>query len=136
MARAPARKTPPKPAPKQPDRSAWLEWIIAGASSLVVIALVGFLVYDAIRQNGGTPILMLAVESTNVGQEGQVVVTVGNDGDRAAAEVRIEGLAGEERSEAALDFSPAHSRLSVTLMFSEPVDAGDVALRVLSFTDP
>ena len=136
MARAPARKTPTKPVAKGPDRSALLEWIIAAVSSVVLIGLVGFLVYDAIRQNGGTPILMLAVESTNVGQEGQVVVTVGNDGDRAAAEVRIEGLAGEERSEAVLDFSPAHSRLSVTLMFSEPVDAGDVALRVLSFTDP
>ena len=136
MARAPARKTPPKPAPKQPDRSAWLEWIIAGASSLVVIALVGFLVYDAIRQTGSTPILVLAVESTNVAQDGQVVVSIGNDGDRAAAEVRIEGLAGDERSEVVLDFSPAHSRLSVTLMFSQAVAAEDVALRVLSFTDP
>ena len=117
-----------------------LERGVVAVSALLVIGLIGFLLYQAITDQGGKPEFALSVASIDPQRPGYVDVTVQNQGDGAAADVEVEGTRptqdGQEVSTARLDYSPAQSELSVTLIFSEPVAEDQLALRVTGYAEP
>ena len=114
-----------------------LEWIIAAFSSLIVLALVGYLAFLALTEKGGAPRLVLAVAETDESRPGYVLVAVSNEGEATAGDVQVEGTLPEgETAEVTLDYSPANSETPVTLVFSMPVQETEIALRIKGFTDP
>ena len=110
-----------------------IEWVVGGIALAIVAALLGVIAYDAVAHAGGAPSLRVSVASVDASR---VVVSVDNDGDRAAADVTVEGIAGGVRSEARLDYLAGRSRREATLVFPAPPRPEDVKLRVLGYTVP
>lgn len=110
-----------------------IEWVVGAIALAIVAALLGVIAYDAVAHDGGAPSLRVSVASVDASR---VVVSVDNDGDRAAADVTVEGIAGGARSEARLDYLAGRSRREATLVFPAPPRPEDVKLRVLGYTVP
>jgi len=121
-------------------RTDLLEWALGGVASILVLALFGFLAFDAITdRNLPAQIMLRAAQARAVDNKVYVEVEVENVGHAAAAEVEVEGtLRGEQASAATatLDYAPARSRKSVTLVFAMPVSLDQLNLRVLGYRDP
>lgn len=132
MARKPS-KTPPE--------VARIEWLLAAMSALLVLALLGFLVLDAVtRPDTGPSFALQVVSAKVVGEATYVDVTVRNLGAQAAADVVVQGQSGEDSepnaAEAILDYAPPGSDAHVTLVFDQLVQAGSVQLRISGFREP
>ena len=102
------------------------EWVVAGASTLLVLTAIGFLVYDAVTAPPTPADIRVAVDSVIAGQASYIAhFTAHNVGGRTGAGVQVSGelrsaseAAAVERSEARLDFVPAGSRRQGGLYFS------------------
>lgn len=116
-----------------------IEWILSGASAMLILALSGFLVYEAMTKTGGEPVLSLHVARILERADGQeVVVTVRNEGHATAADVEIVGrVAGDPLiRQVSLDYAPAESEREVTLRFATPFSVDALELFILGFVDP
>ncbi|HET6777689.1 MAG TPA: hypothetical protein VFH26_02255, partial [Gemmatimonadales bacterium] len=89
------------------------EWIVAIASGALVLALLGFLVYEGVSSPGTPPAVSIEVDSIQKAGPGYLVLFRARNGGRTtAAEVLIEGeLEADsgtvERSETTIDYVPA-----------------------------
>lgn len=132
-------KQPSRAQSKQAER---LEWIVAVISSVIVLALAGFILYEAVTKTGKEPDIRFEIAKAVPMTEGHAVeFVVHNDGHVTVADVQIEGTAeldeGEsETSSVTLDYLPAGSSAEIGLGFSQEVDPEQVTLRVLGYTYP
>ena len=100
-----------------------LEWTVAALSAAMVLALVGFLLHDALTRSPSPPDLDVRSDSVvSVGAGYLVAVTVSNGGGRTAASVQLRGelLQGDsvlETSEAVLDYVPVGAHRHAGLQF-------------------
>jgi uncharacterized protein (TIGR02588 family) len=119
-----------------------LEWVVATISSVIVIALVGFILYEAITRTGREPDFRFTIEKGVEMADGYAVeIEIHNDGHVTVSDVQIEGIAtpegGEsETSTVTLDYLPAESSTKVGLGFSGAMDPEQVRLRVIGYTYP
>lgn len=119
-----------------------LEWVVASISSVIVVALLGFIGFEAVTKTGDTPDISFSIgDGTAMGSSYLVEVEVRNDGHVTVAGVDIEGVAdlggGEsETGSVTLDYLPAESSTEVGLVFSQEVDPERVRLRVLGYRYP
>ena len=121
--------------PRQSDER--VEWIVAAFASLLVLALVGYLLFIAVTDTGGPPRLLAEIDEIDASRPGYVVVTVRNEGESSAADVVLAGtLADGETAEATLDYSPANSQTGATLVFPRSVTADEMEIRVKGFGEP
>lgn len=119
-----------------------IEWLVGGASALLVAAMLGFIVYQAVTANGSTPILaveVLGIEPTPTGF--RVAFRARNEGGATAAQVTVEGTvrAGEatlETSEVTLDYVPPGSGRTGALLFENDPRAHALDLRAHGHADP
>jgi len=119
---------------------ALFEWVIAAASVLLLLGILGYLGYEAVAARHGLP--ELAVELVEVVPQDEaflVRITVHNRGERTAAQVGIEGVlatTSEQTSSLTLDYVPARSSQSGALLFADDPRGTDLSLRVTGFADP
>jgi uncharacterized protein (TIGR02588 family) len=122
---------------KRADR---IEWVIGAIASLIVIALVAFLVYQGTSAAGSPPELRVEVERTaDFERTGHVRFAVFNTGGSAAshvvvtaAEIAPDGSVAVEHT-LALDYVPANSNKSGGL-FVDP--RAEVVFRIDGYVDP
>jgi len=113
------------------------EWIVAIVSAVLVLALLVFLLSEALTQTGRLPDISLAVTEVVPTAHGyNALVSVTNQGSATAAEVELAGILGDEESRALLDYSPAQSVRQVSLIFTHAATPEEIQLRVLGYTDP
>lgn len=118
------------------------EWVIAAVSALIVLGAIGLLVGRGLRAHARAPDIVVAPDSTIRTAAGwQVIVSVDNLGDVAAAAVEIEGVlgagtSGEERSGFVLDFLAGRSTRRGALLFSRDPRADPLSLRALGYAEP
>lgn len=118
-----------------------VEWLVLVASVLAIVALVGLLVAEGLRESEPpAPTVELRLDEARQAPSGWIVpATVSNAGDRAAQAVVIEATAtiagSEETSELEVDFLPAGSSVEVAFAFSAAPD-GEIAVRLVSFREP
>jgi uncharacterized protein (TIGR02588 family) len=117
-------------------RQNWLEWVALAVSVVAIIAVVGFLVVDGIRDEGRPPMPVAEVHLDEAYQTESgwlVPATIHNDGDTAAEAVQLVATAsigGEEAdAEVTLDYLPSGSEAEVMFGFPDRPD-GDVAVTV------
>lgn len=112
------------------------EWIIGAASALGVLALVGYLAVTALAETDGPPVFEPKVNEIFASQGvWHARVTLRNSGDKTAADVVLEGAAGDGgTSEITFDYVPAGSTRTGALLFE--TEPSDLKLSVRSYTDP
>lgn len=115
-----------------------LEWAAAAIGLLVAVALLGLIGREALGGSGDElPVLevrLLGIEPAGTGCVAQFEVA--NRSGRTAAAVQVEGKAGGEQSQAAIDYVPGHSRARGGLVFSGKPGRKPVEVRVTGFQLP
>lgn len=127
---------------KGPEKN-WVEWSVFALSSILIAALLAYLVVEATRYEPPLPELRieLGVVLPSSG-DFQMPVTVHNAGERTVEELEIEvllpatGTAHEERAHLCFPYVPRGSDLRGWVHFER--DPSDVAprARILGFTEP
>jgi uncharacterized protein (TIGR02588 family) len=123
-------------------RQNWLEWTALAVSGIVLVALVGFLVYDGATDTGRPPspaVELRPGEAYTIDGGWIVPATVRNDGEVAAEALVLRAAAtvggGEEESELALDYLPAGTEVEISFGFSAEPE-GEVSVQVVGFRLP
>jgi uncharacterized protein (TIGR02588 family) len=118
------------------------EWIVAIASAALVLALLGFLVYEGVRAPKTPPDVSIEVDSVQKAGSGYLVLfRARNRGRTTAAEVLVEGEletdAGKvERSETTIDYVPARGEQPGGLYFRGDPQRARLRLRAHGYRDP
>lgn len=120
-----------------------MEWLLAGASALLLAGMVGYLAWEGIARPDGPPqVVVLAGEPRAVAGGFLVEFTARNDGRSSAANVQIVGELGQppdgvlERSEAVLDYVPEGSTRRGWLRFTRDPARHGLAVMVGGQTEP
>ena len=118
------------------------EWIVAISSAALVLALLGYLIYDGTRSPRTPPDLTIEVDSIQKAGPGYLVLFRARNGGRTtAAEVVVEGeLETEsgkvERSETTIDYVPARGEQRGGLYFGQEPQRSRLRLRAHGYRDP
>ncbi|HEX2210823.1 MAG TPA: TIGR02588 family protein [Longimicrobium sp.] len=122
-------------------KSRW-EWVAAAVSTALVLAVVGYLLYDAVGRPRTPPAVVVAADGVlHSGGVWLVEFRATNRGYETAAAVRIEGelMRGDsavETSEAVLDYVPGRSVRYGGLFFRNDPRAYRLELRALGYQEP
>jgi len=122
-------------------KSRW-EWVAAAVSTALVLAVVGYLLYDAVARPQTPPAVAVAAD-TALRSDGLWLVEfrAANRGHQTAAAVKVEGelMRGDssvETSEAVLDYVPGRSVRHGGLFFRHDPRAYRLELRALGYQEP
>lgn len=73
------------------EEKSWLEWVVFTVSAVLIVAVVGFLVSDGMRDAGRPPDIRISLGKSQKSAHGFLVpVSVTNLGDQTAQEVELE----------------------------------------------
>lgn len=122
-------------------KSRW-EWVAAAASALLVLAVVGYLLYDAVARPRTPPAITVQADTVlKAGGLWLVRFQARNAGHETAAAVKVEGelMEGDravEASEAMLDYVPGESVRRGGLFFRADPRAYRLELRAHGYQEP
>jgi len=120
----------------------WLEWSCFALALLLVAAVLGFLVRDALIAGKAPPRIEFHLgESEKHGEHFRLPVRAQNHGDQTAESVQVEVVlktAGkEERAEFVIDHLPKHGQREGYVTFrTDPRAAENVQVRALGYQTP
>ncbi len=120
----------------------WIEWATGLLCTLLVVAMIGWIGYEAATTSGGTPDLIVRITAQREVSGGhQVSFVVENRGTRTAAGVPVtgtlmDGSAVIETREVTFDYVPDKSSATGSLLFKENPAAHTLDLRASGYTDP
>ncbi|HVH11935.1 MAG TPA: TIGR02588 family protein [Longimicrobium sp.] len=122
-------------------KSRW-EWVAAAVSTVLVLAVVGYLLYDAVAQPRTPPAVTLQAD-TVLKADGLWVVRfrAHNQGHATAAAIHVQGALMEgdrtiETSDAVLDYVPGESVRHGGLFFRADPRAYRLELRAHGYQEP
>lgn len=139
--RGPSDGEPQRP-PEHHDATSPLEWAVAAVSALVVLAVVGFLLYEALGEAPTPPDVRVTVTVVRALERGHLVeFDATNRGQTTAARVEVEGTlrrggATVEAASATLDYVPAGGTRRGGLYFSEDPRGYALELRARGYARP
>jgi uncharacterized protein (TIGR02588 family) len=119
-----------------------LEWVVFGASLILVSLTLGYLIYAGASMGHDPPSLEVRLGTPEQRQFNFIVpVTVVNHGDETAEGVRIEVVmanGGEEKARGELDvaFLPRHSTREGWVTFEQDPRTAQLKARVLGYQKP
>lgn len=122
-------------------RSRW-EWVAAAVSTALVLAVVGYVLYDAVARPQTPPSVTVRADSVLVADGLWLVeFEARNHGHLTAAAVKVQGelMEGDsavETSEAVLDYVPGESVRHGGLFFTRDPRAHQLRLRALGYQEP
>ncbi len=134
-----AKDAPTKAKTTSPDER--IEWWIGIACGVVTLALIGFLLFEALTGLGGGPALRVVQAQVVPGPDHYVLeVLVTNEGEETAAQVLVEGRLGAgdstEVSSVVIDYVPPGPGVSAALVFERDPRVGEVVLAVRGYRYP
>lgn len=137
MAHQPARPNEQQEAPP----SAW-EWLVAAIGLALLLASLGYLVYDALADDGAAPAPAVRIQAIEP-RDGRflVRVQVANQSRAAAADLRVEGELRRgadvvERSETEFPYLPGQSVREGGLFFRQDPRTLELVLSARSYQKP
>jgi uncharacterized protein (TIGR02588 family) len=122
----------------------WLEWCVFGMSSVLVLAIVGYLVYSVATSTNSPPMIEVRLGAAEP-REGEfaVPVTVFNHGEQAAETVLIEVRASKlgdnrgGRAQVQIQLLPGSGTRKGWVTFEGTVEeAGEITARAVGFENP
>jgi uncharacterized protein (TIGR02588 family) len=121
----------------------WLEWCVFAISSVLLLATIGYLTYEAASSTNRPPEVAVQLgPAQEHGGEFAVPVIVTNRGDQAAETVLVEVVLtkrdGEsERAELQIQLLPGGATREGSVNFhSDPRSGADIAARAVGFERP
>lgn len=122
----------------------WLEWTVFAGGLLLLLAVSGYLLYEALTIADKPAALSVSFgEAVAAGDPHHftVPISIRNDGGQTAAEVDVEVVLLEgdrqvERRELTFDFVPHMSSRSGALTFDAAPSPGQLRARVLTYVEP
>jgi uncharacterized protein (TIGR02588 family) len=124
------RSASAKPANAQAAR---IEWIAGIVSAAIVLAVMGFLAFEAVVKSGGIADLAVIPVERGMTQAGLAVTfEVRNAGHAAAAAVEVAGGDGQ----ITIDYVPAGASRMATLIFPPETSPEEIEVRVVGYSDP
>lgn len=116
------------------EEKSWLEWVVFIMSSVLIVALISYLIYDGIHDEGKPPDLQVRLGEAQRSAHGYVVpVTVTNKGDQTAQAVELEVVCKSPDESAALTYdflSSGEVREGWAGFSSQP---GELSVRVVGY---
>jgi len=118
-----------------------VEWIVGVASTLLVIVVIGFVAFEATEPNLSPRLSIVRLTEDAAMPPNEVRFEVVNSAGTTASAVVVQGrfedhAGADQTAEVTFDYVPAHSRARGTLIFSEPVEGGNVIIRASGYVDP
>ena len=118
------------------EEKSWLEWVVFGLSTVLVLILLGYLVYETLSDNGTPPDLVVSVGEPRPSTHGYVVpVKATNKGESTARAVELEVFTGDDDQQRATlthDFlSPGEEREGWVGFSGEP--SSELRVRVVGY---
>lgn len=119
-----------------------LEWICAALGLLIVLTLISFTTYNAIKGDDSDPEVKTEILGVKAIEEGFLVrIRAINKGGTAAAGVVIQGSLNEgdkeiESSEFTFDYLPSHSKSEGGLFFTMNPSEKNLKVRALGYQKP
>jgi uncharacterized protein (TIGR02588 family) len=120
----------------------WVEWVTGIFSTLLVLATIGFVGFEAVTEKHQPPEFNITITSRSAVEGGyRVEFDIGNRATRTAAGVVVRGeVVGEGTdvgdAEVTFDYVPAQSKSSGALFFLEDPGQREVRIRAIGYTDP
>lgn len=130
-----------KASKEAPNGEARLEWILAAASAVIVLFLMGVIIYDAVSARGSTPDIRLAAGDTYaMGESLGMDVTVTNAGSAPVSALEIEAAFGADgnrtTSVVTIDYLGSGSETKIGFGVPEGVVQDEITLRVVGYSYP
>ncbi|HSH40385.1 MAG TPA: hypothetical protein VK993_16550 [Chthoniobacterales bacterium] len=119
----------------------WLEWSVFAASTALIVALIGFLIYESLTIGNAPPDIQLEV-GTPEQRSGYFAVSINatNKGDHTAEGVHIEvvlrGAGKEETGDFEIAFLPRRGSREAWVTFKDDPRKGSLEARVLGYEKP
>ena len=119
-----------------------IQWVVGIGSTLLVLALLGFVVYLAIEGTNRPPVIQVRVERVLEARNGYVVeVGVYNEGGITAAALNIEGTLKQdtitvEKSNATISYVPADTEREAGLFFTKDPRKYKLEVRPVGYDHP
>lgn len=120
----------------------WIEWATGFLCTLLVLAMTGSILYDAVAGSDSEPDLTVAIMGQKPSADGfQVSFTIANKGQRTAADVPVRGILRDrdrviEEREITFDYVPGQSNASGVLLFANDPKGYLLDLHATGYTDP
>jgi uncharacterized protein (TIGR02588 family) len=136
---APRKKPDP---PGLLERTPIAEWVAAALGLLLTLGVIGYLVWDGLRERDAPPDLsVIAGAPAQVGQGFVVPVTVRNDSPATAADVEVLGVLEQggvviEERRASFAYVPGDGEATGGLVFSRDPRAYRLRLEAEGYADP
>ena len=123
-------------------RPRWIEWLTGVIATLLVLAIIGWTLFEAATTTDRPPELsthVLAVESVASGW--RVMIEVRNEGDQAAAAVEVkaallDGTTAVEEAQTTFDYVAAGSSSRGGLIFAQDPAGFRLEVAPSGFTEP
>lgn len=118
------------------------EWVVAGISSVALLAVLSYLVVDGLSTSDGTARIVVLPLAVAVTEGGYVVeFAAENRAEKSVAAVEIKGELRNgdevvEESSATLDYVPQKSQRKGALIFSRDPEAYDLRLFASGYSEP
>jgi uncharacterized protein (TIGR02588 family) len=125
---------------KSQDIPFW-EWVIAILGLVLVVGSIGFMVYEAMKENS-PPNIVVRVDSILPVQNGYLVqIRAINQGGATVAGLMVEGELKDngksvEISETSVDYVPSHSERGAGLFFTRDPRKFKLEVRAMGFQEP
>lgn len=129
------------PHSEKPDPH-WVEWATGIVSAVLVVAMLGWVGYEALTDKDGPPEFRIVITGIGPVSGGhRVEFDITNLATRTAATVNVRGeiLDGNstvEDAEVVIDYVPAQSKSSGGLIFREDPRGREVRIRAIGYSDP
>lgn len=127
---------------KKDEQPPFWEWVVAGVGALLFLALLGYLLFQAVTGNGAPPDVVVQVtEIRKNGDDHLVMFEARNRGEQTAASVLIRGELERfgvtlETAEATFDYLPPGSMRAGGLLFRRDPRELDLVIAAAGYTDP
>jgi uncharacterized protein (TIGR02588 family) len=124
------------------ESTALLEWIFAISGVVLVLMMLSFIGYNALKEEETPPDIIMKSTAIKANGSGFLMqIEVENIGATTAAALNVEGklMDGDKEVEAStltFDYLPAHSRREGGFFFTKDPRAYKVELRPLGFQEP
>ncbi len=124
------------------DHPSVLQWVIAGASALLIVGVIGFTTYEALVATGSPPVVVVEVQHVEAVPGGyRVEIRAYNEGSITASGVSVEGELPQdsgppEKSQTTIDYVPAKGYRHAGLFFKRDPRAKNFSVHATGYELP